>query len=133
MDIRSTIACSVHRYVLPHRLRLEVTGCKHQAHNSRGSKNNEHDVLHGVTSLSKRIKWHWHSALGSEEARCECQTHHSHSTKNNEHDALHGVIVLLKSCSWHWNPPLLCVSVSVIRIALPYSSLSFSRIIHSRI
>jgi len=41
-------------YWLPQRLRLEVTSCKHQTHNSYGTKNNENDVLHGVTSFLNR-------------------------------------------------------------------------------
>jgi hypothetical protein len=52
MDIRNIVAFSFHRYWLSQRLRLEVAGCKRQAHNSHSSKNNEHDVLHGVTSFS---------------------------------------------------------------------------------
>jgi Mg2+/Co2+ transporter CorB len=52
MDIRNTVTFSVHRYALSQRLRLEVTGCKRQAHHSHGSKNNENDMLHGVTSFS---------------------------------------------------------------------------------
>ena len=58
MDIRKSVAFSCNRYSLSQRLRLEVTGCKHQAHNNRGSKNNENDGFHGVTSWYKRIKWH---------------------------------------------------------------------------
>jgi hypothetical protein len=52
MDIRKTVAFSFNRYSLSQRLRLEVTGCKRQAHHSHGSKNNENDVFHGVTSFS---------------------------------------------------------------------------------
>jgi hypothetical protein len=51
MDIRKIVAFSFNRYSLSQRLRLEVTGCKRQAHNSHGSKNNENDVLHGMTSF----------------------------------------------------------------------------------
>lgn len=39
-------------YWLPQQLRLEVTGCKHQAQKTYSTKNNEDDVLHGVTSFS---------------------------------------------------------------------------------
>lgn len=52
MDIRNTVAFSFNRSSLPQRLRLEVTGCQHQTQNRYGAKNNEHDVLHGVTSFS---------------------------------------------------------------------------------
>ncbi len=58
MDIRKTVAFSFNWSSLPQRLRLEVTGCKYQAHNSHGSKNNENDVLHGVNSSLKNYRWH---------------------------------------------------------------------------
>ena len=112
-------------------LAFEVTSCKYQAYESRGTNNNKNDGLHDVISLLKSIRWHKHSALGSEEASCECQAHHSHGTKNNENDALLGVIFFLKSSRWHWNPPFVCASMLVIRIASLHSSLPFSRLIHS--
>jgi hypothetical protein len=37
---------------------LEVPSSQYQAHYSYGTKNDENDVFHGVTSLEKRIKWH---------------------------------------------------------------------------
>jgi hypothetical protein len=58
MDIRNTVAFSFNPYALSQRLRLEVAGCKHQAHNSHGSKNNEYEVLHGVNSSLKNYRWH---------------------------------------------------------------------------
>lgn len=60
MDICNTVACSVNRYWLSQRLRLKITGCQHQTQNRDGAKNNEHDVLHGVTSFSDMT---WESIL----------------------------------------------------------------------
>ena len=37
---------------------FEVARRKYQAHHSYGSKDNENDGFHGVTSWYKRIKWH---------------------------------------------------------------------------
>ena len=50
---------------------FEVARRKYQAHHRYGSKDNENDGFHGVTSWYKRIKWHSHSALGPEETSCE--------------------------------------------------------------
>src|SRR5437879_2804099 len=43
---------------LPPGLRLEVTSCKCQAHNSYRTKNYENDLLHGVISFLKSNRWH---------------------------------------------------------------------------
>jgi hypothetical protein len=48
------VAFGLSLYWLPQRLRLEVTSCKCQAHNSYSTKNNENDVLHGVISFLKK-------------------------------------------------------------------------------
>ena len=63
MDIRKTVAFSFNRYSLSQRLRLEVTGCQHQTHNSDGSKNNENDVLHAVIVFLHSGICHWNSLL----------------------------------------------------------------------
>ena len=73
---------------------FEIARRKYQAHHSYGSKDNENDGFHGVTSWSKRIKWHSHSALAFEISSSQYHAHNSHGTKNNENDVFHGVTSL---------------------------------------